>query len=238
MNAQHPIVLLPSSDARLAAAILSAVPDAKVAAINGAVVAGQAAGKYVPGTPRARVWAFVDWVMPECSGLEMCRRIRSSAETRDAHITMVLEPGADEARRRALDAGADDYVIGPLGVETILQRLGAASHENGHQAEAGKRLRSGELSVDLAAFQARFKGRPLPLRPTEFRLLAHFMENPDRVQSREALIETLGKDAGGIDVRTVDVWVGRLRRGLRAGGVPDPLRTVRSLGYVMDSADR
>ena len=81
----------------------------------------------------------------------------------------------------------------------------------------------------------RFRGNPLPLRPNEFRLLAHFCEHPDQVFSRTALIERIGKDSEAIDERTVDVWIGRLRRSLTGHGVPDPLRTVRSLGYVLDS---
>jgi two-component system phosphate regulon response regulator PhoB len=97
------------------------------------------------------------------------------------------------------------------------------------------RIVMGELSVDLAAFLARWRGKAILLRPTEFRLLVHFMANPDRVFSRSSLIRHLGKDAEATDVRTVDVWIGRLRRSLKAHDVPDPLRTVRSLGYVLDS---
>ena len=96
-------------------------------------------------------------------------------------------------------------------------------------------MRHGELIVDPVAFAVRFRGKLLPLRPNEFRLLAHFVANPDRVFTRTALIESLGKDSGLIDERTVDVWTGRLRRALRAHGAPDPLRTVRSQGYVLDS---
>ena len=80
----------------------------------------------------------------------------------------------------------------------------------------------------------RWRGLPVALRPNEFALLVHFVEHPDRVFSRTALIATLGKDDNGIDERTVDVWVGRLRRALKSQGAPDPLRTVRSLGYVLD----
>lgn len=98
-------------------------------------------------------------------------------------------------------------------------------------------LRHGDLTIDLAAFAVRFRGRLVPLRPNEFRLLAHFAANPDRVFSRAAVIESLGKDSGVIDERTVDVWAGRLRRALRAAGAPDPLRTVRSQGYVLDSVE-
>ena len=75
------------------------------------------------------------------------------------------------------------------------------------------------------------------MRPNEFRLMVHFMENPDQVFSRAALIDRLGKNGETLDERTVDVWVGRLRRSLTAHDIPDPLRTVRSLGYVLDSME-
>lgn len=102
--------------------------------------------------------------------------------------------------------------------------------------DAGSRVLShGDLTVDPRAFAARFRGKLVPLRPNEFRLLAHFLANPDRVFARSELIESLGKDSDLLDERTVDVWAGRLRRALRAHGVPDPLRTVRAQGYVLDS---
>lgn len=106
------------------------------------------------------------------------------------------------------------------------------------QPEAHRRLRHGELVIDPVAFAARYHGKLLVLRPNEFRLLAFFVANPDRVFSRTELIENLGKDSGLIDERTVDVWTGRLRRALREQGAPDPLRTVRALGYVLDSLSR
>lgn len=180
------------------------------------------------------LWGFIDWILPELSGLEFCRRLRETEHTRDAHLTMVLEGADADARRRALAAGADDYMVGPLTPEGLLARIDAVNPDHGRHG-FGPRLRHGEITLDLAAFQARFRGNVLPLRPNEFRLLAHFVENPDQVFTRANLIDRLGKDSEEIDERTVDVWIGRLRRGLRAQGVPDPLRTVRSLGYVMDS---
>lgn len=116
--------------------------------------------------------------------------------------------------------------------QTMRNEIPSAS---GSPQAAQARLRHGELIVDPIAFAVRFRGRVLPLRPNEFRLLAFFVANPDRVFSRTALIENLGKDSDLIDERTVDVWTGRLRRALRDHGVPDPLRTVRSQGYVLDS---
>ncbi|MBC2651247.1 winged helix-turn-helix domain-containing protein [Novosphingobium flavum] len=193
----------------------------------------------VPARLTAPLFAFVDWLLPDMSGLEFCRRLRdaeSSAQSpvAHAHVTMVLESGDAGARRRALAAGADDYLVGPLTLPALLERIDGAELSVARPTGWAP-LRLGELSVDVTAFQARFRGRILPLRPNEFRLLVHFMENPDQVFSRTALIDRLGKDGDMIDERTVDVWIGRLRRALRAHGVPDPLRTVRSLGYVLDS---
>lgn len=108
-------------------------------------------------------------------------------------------------------------------------------NHNGKFVQARTTYRHGELTVDLVAFAARFRGEVLPLRPNEFRLLTFFVANPDRVFSRTDLIIRLGKDTEQIDERTVDVWIGRLRRVLRDHGVPDPLRTVRAQGYVLDS---
>jgi two-component system, OmpR family, phosphate regulon response regulator PhoB len=103
------------------------------------------------------------------------------------------------------------------------------------QFDTPERVELGNLVVDFAAFRARWKNRPIELGPNEFRLLGHFACQPDRVHSRTSLIAQLGKDCQSIDERTVDVWVGRLRRALRKQGISIPLRTVWSLGYVYDS---
>lgn len=181
---------------------------------------------------------FVDWLLPDISGLEMVRRLREAKATRHGHITMVLERSDAEDSRRALRAGADDYLVGPLDVDKLAARLDLYGSTAAPAPTAPQsRLTHGELSVDLAAHQVRFRGQPVALRPNEFRLLAHFLINPDRVYSRTALISHLGKDEAAIDERTVDVWVGRLRRTLAAHGAANPLRTVRSLGYVLDSVE-
>lgn len=187
-----------------------------------------------PQVPQGKVWGFVDWLCPTMSGLELCRRLRESEATRHAHLTMVLEEPNQEARRRALQAGADDYLVGPLDAVRLLERIESLGES---EVPARVQLSHGAISIDPAAHQVRIHGKAVPMRPNEFRLLVHFMEHPDQVFSRAALIDRLGKDEEALDERTVDVWVGRLRRSLTAHGVPDPLRTVRSLGYVMDSVE-
>jgi two-component system, OmpR family, phosphate regulon response regulator PhoB len=180
------------------------------------------------------LWCFVDWLLPEISGLELCRRLREHPATREAHITMILEADDPDARRRALRAGADDYLVGPVDVAKLARRLHRPSTV--HLPPAQK-LQHGALEIDPAAFLARYRGQRIGLAPNEFRLLAHFVENPDRVFTRNSLIGMVGKDNGVIDDRTVDVWIGRLRRALKEQGVPDPLRTVRSVGYVFDGVE-
>jgi two-component system phosphate regulon response regulator PhoB len=198
--------------------------------LNTMVIGSRIPETYVEG----KLWCFVDWVLPDVSGLEMCRHLRSAPVTGQAHITMVLDENDSETRQRALRVGADDYVVGPLTPDRLLERL-----QRYHAAPVAPRqspkLMHGDLIIDPAAYQARYRGLSLPLAPNEFRLLVHFVENPNQMFSRKSLIEQVGRVNGPMDERTVDVWVGRLRRTLMALNVPDPLRTVRSQGYVLDS---
>ena len=179
------------------------------------------------------MWIFVDWVMDDLAGLEMCRRLRADQRTADAHVTIVLESDDAEDRRRALKAGADDYIVGPLDRTRVLDRV-LALQGDPQPRHATQRFERGPLVIDMAALQARWAGVPIVLRPNEFRLLRFFADNPNQVLSREQLIAGLGKQEPPIDERTVDVWIGRLRRALKQSGAGNPLRTVRSLGYVFD----
>lgn len=184
------------------------------------------------------VWAFVDWVMEDLSGLEMCRRLRADPRLVDPHVTMVLEADDADDRRRALKAGADDYVVGPLDRTTVLDRVMALQSERVEpHLVAG--FEKGALRIDMAALQARWNGAVIEARPNEFRLLRYFAQNAGRAMTREEIIAGLGKSVAGasvapLDERTVDVWVGRLRRAIKAAGGGNPLRTVRSVGYVFD----
>jgi two-component system, OmpR family, phosphate regulon response regulator PhoB len=180
-------------------------------------------------------WCFVDWLLPDISGIELCRQLRELPATRNAHITMVVDDDG-ETKKRAMRCGADDYLVGPIDVDRLVERLGRY-RKTGATAPSSSHVAKDELQVDMTAMLVRYKGQRIALAPNEFRLLAHFVEHPDRVFTRAALIETLGKDDSGIDERTVDVWIGRIRRTLKAQGVPDRLRTVRSMGYVFDGVE-
>lgn len=181
-------------------------------------------------------WCFIDWLLPDISGLEMCRRLRQLPATRSAHITMLLPQADEEARRRSIHAGADDYMVGALNADRLLRRLNFDLAKPKAILPSEKIL-LGDLQVDKAAYLARYQGRRIALALNEFRLLIHFVEHPNRVFTRNSLIDILHKNDERIDERTVDVWIGRLRRAFNAQGVPDPLRTVRSVGYVLDHVE-
>ena len=189
------------------------------------------------GGPRKLVegpaWVFVDWVMEELSGLEMCRRLRADPRTRDAHVTIVLEADDSDDRRRALKAGADDYAVGPLDRQAMLDRV-LALRARDRQRGPAQVIEIGALQINVAGEQARWLGTPIPLRPNEFRVLRFMAENPNRVLSRQELVDALGKSGDPEYLRTVDVWIKRLRSGLRSVGGAGALRTVHGKGYVLD----
>jgi len=178
-------------------------------------------------------WAFVDWVMDDLSGLEMCRRLRADPRMREAHVTIVLERDDSEDRRRALQAGADDYAIGPLDRQAMLDRV-LALHSADRRRGPNQVLEIGDLQINVAGEQARWHGRLIPLRPNEFRVLRFMAENPNRVLTRQELVDALGKAGDPEYLRTVDVWIKRLRFGLRNAGASKLLRTVHGKGYVLD----
>ena len=195
-------------------------------------------GAKLPDLPLATpYWCFIDWLLPDIAGIELCRRLREHPAMHTAHITMLL-PGDDpDARHRSILAGADDYMTGELDIERVFRRLNLDLAEPRiTMPKTGLML--GDLQVDTAAYVARYRGTRIRLALNELRLLIHFVKHPNRVYSRNSLIEELGKNGEIIDERTVDVWIGRLRRAFRDNGAPDPLRTVRSVGYVLDHVER
>lgn len=176
-------------------------------------------------------WIFVDLVLPAVSGLEICRLLRARPDAADAHITMILNKGDEFARGNALRAGADDYMLGPITGDSLLERI---SLRRVTTERDKKLLTLGDLVLDLAAMQVRWRGAALRLMPKQFLLLRLFMENPGQVLSRRRIIEALGHHCEVTHERTVDVWVKRLRQVLRSVGPEEVLRTVSGRGYVLD----
>jgi two-component system phosphate regulon response regulator PhoB len=175
---------------------------------------------------------ILDWMIENISGIEVCRRLRRSPETANVPIIMLTARGEEEDRIRGLETGADDYVTKPFSPRELIARMAAIMRRT-RPALAGKTLRIEDLELDPAAHRVRRSGEEVPLGPTEFRLLQHFMERPGRVLSRAQLVTGVWGQDSDIEERTVDVQVKRLRAAINAQGGKDLIRTVRSAGYSL-----
>ncbi len=175
---------------------------------------------------------LLDWMMPHVSGLEVCRRLKMRPETRAIPIIMLSARSEEVDKVRGLETGADDYVIKPYSIVELMARL-RAQLRRVRPSTLGMVLEWETISLDAETHRVIRDGQTLKLGPTEFRLLATFLEKPGRVFSREQLLDRVwGRDIY-VDSRTVDVHVGRLRKALCAFGADDPLRTVRGAGYAL-----
>lgn len=179
------------------------------------------------------IWIFVDWVLDDMAGLEMCRRLRADPRTAEAHITMILDDDDLAARKRALQAGADDYVVGPVDRRIVLDRILALNPALPAQY-ASDNLEFGPLRINLSSYRAFWNEGAIEITPDQIRLLRFLAENANHTLSREDIIAGLGKSEEAIDPRTVDVWIKRLREAIAKAGGGNPLRTVRLKGYVFD----
>ncbi len=175
---------------------------------------------------------ILDWMMPKVSGIEVCRRLKSRPETRAIPI-IILSARAEEVDRvRGLETGADDYVIKPYSMVELMARA-RAQIRRVRPSTVGVVLSYDDIRLDAETHRV-FRGDTVvKLGPTEFRLLAAFMEKAGKVWTREQLLDRVwGRDIY-VDTRTVDVHVGRLRKALVQHGQPDPIRTVRGAGYAL-----
>jgi two-component system phosphate regulon response regulator PhoB len=176
---------------------------------------------------------ILDWMLPGVSGIEICRRLRARAETRQMPIIILTARSEESERIRGLATGADDYIVKPFSVPELIARVNALLRR-ASAAKVGDVLSFGDLEMDRERKRVSRGRRAIDLGPTEYRLLEYLMQRPGRVFSREQLLDGVwGRDVY-IDERTVDVHIGRLRRALNQGHEPDPIRTVRGSGYALD----
>src|SRR3954466_9629947 len=147
---------------------------------------------------------ILDWMIEGISGIEVCRRLRRRVATANVPIIMLTARGEEADRIRGLETGADDYVTKPFSPAELIARVGAVLRRV-RPALAGDTLSYGDLEMDTAAHRVRRSGQAVPLGPTEFRLLRHFLEHPGRVFSRERLLDSVWTHDHDIELRTVDV---------------------------------
>ena len=177
---------------------------------------------------------LLDWMLPQISGLEICRRLRRRPATAALPVIMLTARGDEPDRLRGLETGADDFIAKPFSPAELIARVRAVLRRF-RPAFGEQILAFHDVRMDLVAHRIYRGEREVHLSPTEFRLLRHFLENPSRVFSRAQLLDRVWGADLEIELRTVDATIRRLRRALNADGEADLLRTVRAEGYALDS---
>ena len=176
---------------------------------------------------------LLDWMLPEMSGVEICKLIRSKPDIKNIPIIMLTAKGEEEDKVKGLSAGADDYVTKPFSVPELMARV-KSQLRHAPEPVTEKELVFQDIRMDLVEKKV-FRGDTfIHLGPTEFRLLRMLMETPGKVFSREFLLKNVWGDNIYVESRTVDVHIRRLRRSLNEYG-PDYIRTVRATGYAIDT---
>jgi two-component system phosphate regulon response regulator PhoB len=180
---------------------------------------------------------IVDWMLPERSGIDVCRRLRGRVDTRQLPIIMLTARGEEGDRVLGLEAGADDYVVKPYSPREMVARVQALLRRTS-RAASGKTLEYAGIVMNLEEHKVIRDGALVTLGPTQFQLLKVLMERPGRVFSRESLLGQVWGTDIFVEPRTVDVHVRRLRKALNDAGGRDVIRTVRGAGYALDVGDR
>ena len=177
---------------------------------------------------------LLDWMLPEKSGIDICREIRESNDLRNIPIIMLTARGEEADKIEGLSIGADDYMTKPFSVPELVARIRALLRRTRPTAVKGV-LEFEDVKMDLATCRVTRGNRFVHLGPTEFRLLQFLMEKPRHVFPREVLLkEVWGADIH-VELRTVDVHIRRLRKAMNEGGEKDLIRTIRAAGYSIDS---
>ena len=179
---------------------------------------------------------ILDWMLPDISGIEICRRLKAQKHSKLTPVIMLTARGEEEDRVRGLENGADDYMVKPYSPNEMIARVQAVLRRF-HPEIAADVLEYSDVRMDLARHRVIRNDQAIHLGPTEFRLLRVLMERPGRVFSREQLLDRAwGRDVY-VESRTVDVHIRRLRKALNIKGLKDIIRTVRGAGYAIDEED-
>ncbi len=175
---------------------------------------------------------LLDWMLPDMTGIDIARKLRHHKDTQNLPIIMLTARGEEDDRVRGLEVGADDYVTKPFSIRELRSRIRAQLRRTGALQE--NQLIFGPISIDTEKMRVNRGKRDIHLSPKEFQVLQMLTARPGRVYSREAILDRVWGLDDDVEIRTVDVVIGRLRRALRKGKESDPIRTVRSAGYAWD----
>jgi two-component system, OmpR family, phosphate regulon response regulator PhoB len=177
---------------------------------------------------------LVDWMLPDTSGLEFTRALKRDRETRELPIIMLTARAEEGDKVAGLEGGADDYITKPFSPRELLARINAVLRR-AMPSEGGERIDIEGLVLDQSSQRVTSGEKTVALGPTEYRMLAFFMSHPERVYTREQLLDRVWGGNVYVEERTIDVHIRRLRKALEEFGYDRLIQTVRGSGYRFSS---
>ena len=176
---------------------------------------------------------LLDWMLPNISGLEVCRQMRRSKDSSDCHLIMLTARGEEEDKIRGLDMGADDYIVKPYSIKELLARVRSGIRIRTKTKSNGL-LTYGKIEMDINNRSVLIDKKSISIGPIEFKLLQILIQSPKQVFSRMQLLEKIWQNNLEVETRTVDVHIGRLRKAIKYVSNAEIIKTVRGFGYSLN----
>ena len=175
---------------------------------------------------------LLDWMLPDLSGIDICKNIRKDNSFKDLPIIMLTAKGEEEDKIKGLDSGVDDYLTKPFSFNELMARIKAVLRRT-NPTSVSDNLEFDDLNLDRIEKRVFRDNKEIKLGPTEFRLLEFFLSNPKRVYSRDQILENVWPNNVNVESRTIDVHIRRLRQSINIKNKKELIRTVRSSGYSL-----
>ena len=172
-------------------------------------------------------------MLPNISGLEVCRQMRRSKDSSDCHLIMLTARGEEEDKVRGLDMGADDYIVKPYSIKELLARVRSGIRIRTKTKSHGL-LTYGKIVMDINNRSVLIDKKSISIGPIEFKLLQILIQSPKQVFSRMQLLEKIWQNNLEVETRTVDVHIGRLRKAIKHTSNAGIIKTVRGFGYSLN----
>ena len=176
---------------------------------------------------------LLDWMLPDLSGIEICKNIRKDMKLKSLPIIMLTAKGEEEDKIKGLDSGVDDYLTKPFSFNELLARIKAVLRRSDPKIVSDY-IEFDDLKLNRNERRVFRSDIEITLGPTEFRLLEFFLLNPKRVYSRDQILENVWPNNINVESRTIDVHIRRLRKSVNLKNKKELIRTVRSAGYSLD----
>ena len=175
---------------------------------------------------------LLDWMLPDLSGIDVCKNLRKDNSFKDLPIIMLTAKGEEEDKVKGLESGADDYITKPFSFNELMARIKAVLRRTDPNTVSDN-LKFDDLILDRIEKRVYRDNKEIQLGPTEFRLLEFFLSNPKRVFTRDQILESVWPNNINVESRTIDVHIRRLRQSINIKDKKELIRTVRSSGYSL-----